>query len=46
MDHLATAGRGLRVYRGKEELGFWETGTLQEGDVIVEIKPTLAHPNR
>jgi len=46
MDHLATAGRGLRVYRGKEELGFWETCTLQEGDVIVEIKPTLAHPNR
>jgi voltage-gated potassium channel len=37
---LATGGRGLRVYRGEQELGFWESCTLEEGDVVVEIVPT------
>jgi len=32
----------LRVYRGEQELGFWETCTLQEGDVVVEILPTVS----
>ncbi|MGX7926341.1 potassium channel family protein [Tsuneonella sp. HG094] len=40
IDHLATGGRGLRVYRGDAALGYWEVGTLADGDVIVEIRPT------
>jgi voltage-gated potassium channel len=40
LDDLASGGRGLRVYRGEQELGFWETCTLQEGDMVVEIVPT------
>jgi voltage-gated potassium channel len=40
LDHLASGGRGLRVYRGEREFGFWEVCTLEEGDVIVEIVPT------
>ena len=42
LDDLATGGRGLRVYRGEQELGFWETCTLEEGDVVVEILPTVS----
>lgn len=40
---LASGGRGLRVYRDGEELGFWESGceALQAGDIIVEIVPTM-----
>lgn len=41
LDELATGGRGLRVYRGEQELGFWEACTLEVGDVVVEIVPTL-----
>jgi voltage-gated potassium channel len=41
LDALATGGRGLRVYRGEQELGFWEACTLEAGDVVVEIVPTL-----
>jgi len=39
---LRTGGRGLRVYRGGEAIGFWEDGaqSLQPGDVVVEIVPT------
>jgi voltage-gated potassium channel len=37
---LAT-GIGLRIYRGAECYGFWqpEVGTLQPGDLVVEIVP-------
>jgi voltage-gated potassium channel len=42
LDDLASGGRGLRVYRGEQTLGFWETCTLEDGDVLVEIVPTAA----
>jgi voltage-gated potassium channel len=43
LDQLDTGGRGLRVYRNGGMTGFWEdeAGSLQEGDVIVEIRPTM-----
>lgn len=39
---LATGGQGLRLYRNGGACGFWEAeaGALQEGDVVVEIRPT------
>lgn len=39
---LSSGGRGLRVYRGEQAIGFWEEGArqLQSGDVVVEIVPT------
>jgi voltage-gated potassium channel len=39
---LRSGGRGLRVYRGEQAIGFWEEGaqSLQLGDVVVEIVPT------
>ena len=39
---LATGGQGLRIYRNGGACGFWEAeaGALQEGDVVVEIRPT------
>jgi len=39
---LTTGGKGLRVYRNGSARGFWEdeAGMLQEGDIIVEIRPT------
>ena len=39
---LNTGGRGLRVYRNGQALGFWEDAcqSLQPGDVVVEIIPT------
>ena len=42
LSELATGGRGLRVYRRGSPVGFWEheAGTLEEGDVVVEIRPT------
>ena len=40
IDHLATGGRGMRIYRGEEAIGYWEAGPLQDGDVVVEIRPT------
>jgi voltage-gated potassium channel len=42
IDQLASGGRGLRVYRGEQEIGFWEAGPLQGGDVVVEVLPTSA----
>ncbi|MCB5426154.1 potassium channel family protein [Altererythrobacter sp. CC-YST694] len=41
---LATGGMGLRIYRGERVIGFWEdeAGSLQPGDVVVEILPTCA----
>ena len=42
LDALATRGRGLRICRNGEEIGFWEPGAqaIEEGDIIVEIQPT------
>ena len=39
---LTSGGRGLRVYRNGQALGFWEEEcrNLQTGDIIVEIVPT------
>jgi voltage-gated potassium channel len=43
IDELSSGGRGLRVYRNGEPRGFWEAEakSLQPGDVIVEILPTM-----
>jgi voltage-gated potassium channel len=40
IDELASGGRGLRIYRDEREIGFWESGALEAGDVVVEIVPT------
>jgi len=42
LSQLATGGRGLRIYRNGGSHGFWENeaGTLREGDIVVEIRPT------
>ncbi|RKF21055.1 potassium transporter TrkA [Altericroceibacterium spongiae] len=42
LSELSTGGRGLRVYRGNGAHGFWEdeAGTLQSGDIVVEVRPT------
>ena len=40
IDKLATGGRGLRIYRGEDAIGYWEAGPLQDGDVVVEVLPT------
>ena len=42
LDMLASGGKGLRIYRGDQCIGFWEEASrkLQPGDVIVEIAPT------
>ena len=42
LDALATNGRGLRIHRGEEIIGFWEpaANALAAGDIIVEIAPT------
>ena len=41
IDRLQTGGRGLRIYRGGAEYGFWqpEAQTLAPGDIIVEVRP-------
>ena len=38
-----TTGLGHRIYRGKDVFGFWEpeAGSLQRGDMIVEVVPRL-----
>ena len=43
LDALPDGGRGLRIHRGERSIGFWEPAaqTIERGDVIVEIKPTL-----
>lgn len=45
LSQLASGGQGLRVYRGNDEIGFWEEAAkkLREGDVIVEIVPNKAN---
>lgn len=42
LSQLASGGRGLRIYRQGEAIGFWEAEAcaLQPGDVVVEILPT------
>ena len=44
LHELATGGQGLRIYRNGGACGFWEAeaGSLREGDVVVEIRPTEA----
>lgn len=39
---LTSGGKGLRIYRNGGAHGYWEheAATLQEGDIIVEIRPT------
>ena len=41
--NLVSGGKGLRVYRQGQPLGFWqpECEALQEGDIVVEIMPTI-----
>lgn len=41
LERIAT-GKGLRIYRGDQAIGFWEPGAdrLEAGDVIVEITAT------
>lgn len=43
LDELPS-GKGLRIYRGKRAIGFWEpeAQALQPGDVIVEIAASVA----
>jgi voltage-gated potassium channel len=42
LEEAAGAGKGMRIYRGEECIGFWEDGAkvIQPGDVIVEIRPS------
>lgn len=44
IDELASGGRGLRIYRGGQPIGFWEAGakSLQSGDILVEVIPCEA----
>ena len=44
ISELRTGGRGLRVYRNGQALGFWEDEcqSLKPGDVVVEIVPTVS----
>ncbi len=42
IDDLISGGRGVRVYRDGQSIGYWEPGCrkLLPGDVVVEIVPT------
>jgi voltage-gated potassium channel len=42
LDQLASEGKGLRIWRNGQDIGFWEAGAaaIEPGDVIVEIQPT------
>jgi voltage-gated potassium channel len=42
LDQLATGGKGLRICREGQDIGFWEEGaaSIEPGDIIVEIQPT------
>jgi voltage-gated potassium channel len=42
LSELSSGGKGLRIYRNGGACGFWEheASELQEGDVIVEIRPS------
>ncbi|MEO1968606.1 MAG: potassium channel family protein [Sphingomonadaceae bacterium] len=43
LTELTSGGKGLRIYREGQPLGFWEQEctVLEAGDVIVEIVPTV-----
>ena len=43
LSELTSGGKGLRIYREGQPLGFWEQEctVLKMGDIIVEIVPTL-----
>jgi voltage-gated potassium channel len=43
LDTIAT-GKGVRIYRGKRAIGFWEpeAHVLEAGDVIVEVAASVA----
>lgn len=47
INDLTSGGQGLRVYRNGRAIGFWEDEcqTLEPGDVLVEIVPTVAREN-
>lgn len=42
LSDLSSGGKGLRIYRNGGACGFWEheASVLQEGDIIVEIRPS------
>lgn len=42
LSQLKSGGRGLRIYRQGQAIGFWEDAAcaLQAGDIVVEILPT------
>ncbi|MFC3100379.1 potassium channel family protein [Altererythrobacter lauratis] len=42
LSQVKSGGRGLRIYRQGQAIGFWEDAAcaLQPGDIIVEILPT------
>lgn len=44
LEHLASGGKGLRLYRAGQAYGYWEDQArrLEPGDVVVEILPTQA----
>ncbi len=44
LDQLATGGKGLRICRKGQPIGFWEEAarSIQAGDIIVEIQPSKA----
>ena len=44
LDHLASGGRGLRIYRDGRPHGFWEAEALalQADDIVLEIQATEA----
>jgi len=47
LDRLASGGKGLRIYRSGETIGFWEeaASSLQADDLLVEIRPTPENGN-
>lgn len=43
LSDLPGKARGLRIFRGGEEIGFWEEdkAVIREGDIVLAIVPTL-----
>lgn len=44
LSQLASGGKGMRIYRNDQAIGFWEeaANSLEIGDRIIEITPTCA----
>lgn len=42
LDNLPDGSRGLRIVRGQEQIGYWESAaqSIQPGDILVTILPT------